>query len=115
MIDRLGRQGNRHIHVLRGRYRGKTANHSAFGQDGHVRLEGIETAEILRYAAPARTEHGLRYRNCIRWLGVTELHITDGKHGAMGDHRRVLSLIGMRCQQPLNSDSASVQVDGGGA
>ena len=28
-----------------------------------------------------------RYGNCIRWLGGSELHSTDGKaFGAMGDH-----------------------------
>jgi hypothetical protein len=63
-----------------------------------MRLERIEAAEIVFLRSILRTKlieiligHqfavcGLpganmdsRYGNCIRWLGVSELHITDGK------------------------------------
>jgi hypothetical protein len=87
-----------HIQVLRGHCRGKTPNHPAFGQDNRMRLEGIEAAEIVFLRSILGTKlieiligHQLavcglpganmdsRYGNCIRRLGVSELHITDGK------------------------------------
>ena len=95
-----------HIQVLRWHCRGKTSNHPAFGQDVRMRLEGIEAAELVFLRSILRTKlieipigHQLavcglpgsnmdsRYCNCIHWLGVSELHITDGKASGNGKSR----------------------------
>ncbi|MCU1343661.1 MAG: hypothetical protein JWN92_3084, partial [Candidatus Acidoferrum typicum] len=71
-----------------------------------MRLEGIEAAEIVFLRSILRTKlieilighqlavcglpganMDLRYGNCIRWLGVSELHITDGKAPGNGRSR----------------------------